>query len=156
MFMTEGTGGFIHNSVVMNFSRGINLTTVGSAGNTSRDRLANGDLAFKNNIFFNIGPNTTLDYVASGDGVTAYAPLVSHLQANSNIVGNPELSNLAQGNFNPLPAAGGLVFTHGRSAVPASAVNGFTYQNVNHIGAFGSTNWMLGGWTAAEAYGILK
>ncbi|MGE0931374.1 hypothetical protein [Peijinzhouia sedimentorum] len=156
MFMTEGTGAFIHNSIVMNFPRGINLTSVGSAGNTSRDRLANGDLVFKNNIFYNIGTNTTLDYVASGDGVTPYAPLVSHLQANANIVGNPELVSIAQGNFNPLPAAGGLAFTHSRSAIPSSSVDGFTYQNVNFIGAFGSTNWMLGNWTAAEAYGILK
>ena len=156
MLMTEGTGAFIHNSIVMNFSRGINLTSVGSAGNTSRDRLANGDLVFKNNIFHNIGANTTLDYVASGDGATPYAPLVSHLQANDNIIGNPELSSIAQGNFNPLPSAGGLAFTHGRSAIPSSSVDGFTYQNVNFIGAFGSTNWMLGGWTAAEAYGIIN
>ncbi len=156
MFMTEGTGGFIHNSIVMNFSRGINLTTVGAAGNNSRDRLANGDLVFKNNIFHNIGTNTTLEYVASGDGVTPFSPLVSHLQANANIVGNPGLNSIASGNFNPLPAAGGLAFTHSRSAIPSSSVDGFTYQNVNFIGAFGSTNWMLGNWTAAEAYGILK
>lgn len=154
MLLTEGTGVFFHNSVVMNFSRGINITTVGATGNTSRDRLANGDLVFKNNIFFNIGANTTLDYISAGNGVDAYSAFVQHLQDNDNIIGDPGF-NIAPGSLNLIPAGGSLPLTHPRSAYPAGSVNGFNYQSVNHIGAFGSSNWMSG-WTAASAYGVFN
>ena len=33
-YMTEGFGGFIHNSIVVNFTAGINLTDVGATGKT--------------------------------------------------------------------------------------------------------------------------
>jgi hypothetical protein len=154
MFLHEGTGAFIHNSIVMNFSRGLNLTTTGSTGNTTRDRLANGDLVFKNNIFFNIGTNTTFDYISAGNGVDAYQPLVQHLQNNANIIGDPGF-NIAPGSLNLIPAGGSLPLTHPRSAYPAGSLNGFNYQTVNHIGAFGSSNWMSG-WTAASAYGVFN
>ncbi len=153
MFMTEGTGAHIANSIIMNFATGIELTDVGSTGMNSRDRLTNGDLVFRNNIFYSIG----------AEGVPAswlavshdYQPLAAHLAENGNVLANPALGGIAQGAFNPLPNATGAAFTTGRYAYPDAAVDGFTYEAVDFIGAFGEENW-LQGWTAADAYGLLQ
>jgi hypothetical protein len=150
LFMTEGFGGLIHNSIFMNFGQGINLTTVGATGKTSRDRLTNGELVFKNNIFFQVGDGSmgTLS-----DGLQA---LETHLTANSNEIANPGVAAPEASGFAVLPAAGSLALTKAKSPLPATnPVNGFTYEDVNFIGAFGTTNW-LDGWTAADAYGLLK
>ncbi len=157
LFFTEGSGVLLHNSIVMNFARGINLTEDGAEGNTSRNRLTSGDAVFKNNIFFNIGANaTTIAYVASPDGgTTAYTAFETHLTDNDNEVGNPGVGSVAVNNFNPLLNAGSLGTTKTRSALPSASVNGFTYTTANYIGAFGTSGNWLTGWTAADAYGIL-
>lgn len=153
MLFTEGCGGYIHNSIIRDFARGINPDNVGATGMTSRDRLANGDLVFSHNIFFNIGTSTTLEYVGSPDGATPLTALVEHLTNNNNEVGDPTVG-VVDGKFKLLPSAGSLPLTKSRSPLPTGEVNGFTYQTADFIGAFGSTNW-LKGWTAADAYGLL-
>lgn len=148
-FMTEGNGGFIRNSIITNFRGGINLNEVGAAGATTRDRLDNGDLAFQNNIFWNLGGFTTLDEVAEG-----YAPLATHLADNNNTYGDPGLVNITTGSLNPSPAADGAAYQD-LYEIPSTAVDGFTYESVNYKGAFGDTNWLLG-WSAADAYGLFE
>lgn len=138
----------------MDFNRGINLDGTGATDNKVIDRLNNGDLAFKNNIFFNIGAATTMDYIASGDGVTPVAALVTHLTDNNNEVGDPTVG-VVSSKFKLLPTAGSLPLTKTRSALPGGEVNGFAYQTADYIGAFGATNW-LKGWTAADSYGLLQ
>ena len=39
-YMTEGFGGFIHNSIVVNFTAGINLTDVGATGKTQSRQIS--------------------------------------------------------------------------------------------------------------------
>ncbi|HYG40225.1 MAG TPA: hypothetical protein VD908_16465 [Cytophagales bacterium] len=148
MFFTEGSGGLINNSIVMNFASGVELTDVGATGMNSRDRLASGDLAFKNNIFFKIGDNS-MATVSHG-----LAALETHLTANANVLGDPQLAAASgTAKINLLPVADGAAFTTPRAALPA-ADNGFTYETADFIGAFGTNNWMKG-WTAADAYGLL-
>lgn len=149
IFMTEGNGGFIRNSIFANFRSGINLTDVGAPGMNTMDRLANEELAFQNNIFWNIGAYTNLDEVAEG-----YAPLATHLTANGNAYVNPGLFNIAAGSLNPMPATDGPAYQD-LYEIPVAAVDGFDYEDVNYKGAFGDTNWLIG-WSAADAYGLFE
>jgi hypothetical protein len=146
MFFTEGCAGSYYNSIITNFRAGINLTDVGAAGNNSRNRLADGDLVFGNNIFWQIGAKTTLAEVAEG-----LAALETHLADNDNSYVDPQLGGLAIGSVDLTPAAAGPAFSD-LAAVPAD-VDGFTYEDVDYKGAFGADNW-LAGWTAAATYGI--
>lgn len=148
IYMTEGCGVFVYNSIITNFRSGINLTDVGAAGQNSRDRLAAGDIVFANNIFWSISTYTTLNQVAQG-----LATLETHLTDNDNVYSDPQLSSIAAGNFSPLPAAAGPAFDN-LFAYPGAAVDGFTYDDVDFKGAFGASNW-LSGWTAAAEYGIV-
>ncbi|WP_224999888.1 hypothetical protein [Cesiribacter sp. SM1] len=150
MFFTEGSGALVHNSIIMNFPAGINVTDVGATGKNSRDRLAAGDLAFRNNIFWNIGTGDSKNTFA---GIAnAYAPLATHLEASGNMIQDPTIV-VSENALNPVPAAGTLPLSMERSEYPGS-INGFDYEAVEYIGAFGDTNWMRG-WTAADAYGLL-
>ena len=121
---------------------------LGQQEKLSRDRLANGDLVFKNNIFYNIGDNSM---ATLSNNLTA---LSTHLTENNNEIADPGISYDAA-MLNPLPEAGSLALTKERSAYPDGAVNGFTYTEVDYIGAFGSENWIKG-WTALDAYGLVE
>jgi hypothetical protein len=146
LYFTEGCGGEYYNSIITNFRAGINLTDVGATGANARDRLANGGLIFGNNIFWQIGAKTTLAEVAEG-----LAALETHLAANTNSYVDPQLGSIAEGSVDLIPTAAGPAFTD-VAEVPA-ATDGFTYEDVDYKGAFGTTNW-LDGWTAASHYGI--
>lgn len=149
LYFTEGCGGFFYNSIVTNFRSGINLTDVGATGQNSRDRLDDGDLVFGSNIFWGIKDYTTIAQVAEG-----LAALATHLGDNDNVYADPQLGGIAEGAFNPLPAAAGPAFAD-LATYPVAAVNGFTYEDVDFKGAFGAENW-LSGWTAAAAYGVVE
>jgi hypothetical protein len=149
MFFTENSGGSIHNSIVMGFGEGINITDVGGTSGNSRDRLAAGDLAFKNIIWSNVSNSTTAG-ISNG-----LAALQSYLDdaANGNEISATPGIGITASRFTLVPSSGSLALTKSRSALPA-ATNGFTYETAEFVGAFGTTNWMKG-WTAADAYGLL-
>jgi hypothetical protein len=149
MFFTENSGALIHNSIINGFGQGINLTDVGGTNGNSRDRLAAGDLAFKNNIWTNVADNTTAGIANN------LAALQSYLEdaANGNeITATPGIT-ISASSFNLVPSAGSLALTKTPSALPSPS-NGFTYETANFIGAFNTTNWMKG-WTATDSYGLL-
>jgi hypothetical protein len=150
MFFTENTGALIHNSIMMGFGGGINITDVGgtTAGN-SRDRLAAGDLAFKNNIWSNISDGTVAGLSNN------LAALQTYLEntANGNEISTTPGITISASQFNLVPSAGSLALTKTRSTLPGTT-NGFTYGTADFIGAIGTDNW-LKGWTAADAYGFL-
>lgn len=152
-FFTENSGGLIHNSIIMGFGQGINITDIGgnTAGN-SRDRLASGDLAFRNNIWTNVADGTIGGAAGISNGLAALETYLNDA-ANGNEVSTTPGITIGATSFNLLPTAGSLALTKTRSALPPTT-NGFTYQAANHIGAFGTTNW-LRGWTAVDAYGFL-
>lgn len=149
MFFTENSGGLIHNSIIMGFGEGVNITDVGGTNGNSRDRLAAGQLAFKNNIWSNVADGTNAG-ISNG-----LAALQAYLDdpANGNEISATPGIGITASQFTLVPSAGTLALTKARSTLPA-ATNGFTYQTADFIGAFGTTNWMKG-WTAADAYGLL-
>ncbi len=149
MFFTENSGGIIQNSIVMGFGEGINITDIGGANGNSRDRLASGDLAFKNIIWSNVADGTAAG-ISNG-----LALLQSYLEdvGNGNEISSTPGIGITSSQFTLVPLAGSLALTKARSPIPATT-NGFTYQTAEFIGAFGTTNWMKG-WTAADAYGLL-
>ena len=149
MFFTENSGGLIHNSIMMGFGGGINITDVGGTNGNSRDRLTAGDLAFRNNIWTNVADNTTAGIANNLASLQAYLDDA----ANGNEISDTPGIAVTAGSFNLLPTAGSLALTKTRNTLPAAA-NGFTYSTADFIGAFGSENW-LKGWTAADAYGLL-
>jgi hypothetical protein len=149
MFFTENTGALIHNSIMVGFGGGINITDVGGTNGNSRDRLAAGDLAFKNNIWSNIGDGTV---TGLSNSLAALETYLSDAANGNEISATPGITFTAE-SFSLVPAAASLALTKTRSALPA-ATNGFTYATANHIGAFGTENW-LKGWTAADEYGLL-
>lgn len=157
MFFTENSGGLIHNSIIMGFGQGINITDVGgnTAGN-SRDRLADGNLAFKNNIWFNVADGTIGGANGISNGLAALETYLNDAANGNEIAANAGALGLTiQANsFDLVPAAGSLPLTKTPNALPGGAVNGFTYQTANYIGAFNTSNWMIG-WTAADAYGYI-
>ena len=149
MFFTENSGGMIHNSIIMGFGEGVNITDVGGTNGNSRDRLAAGHLAFKNNIWSNVANGTNAG-ISNG-----LAALQAYLDdpANGNEISSTPGIGITASKFTLVPSAGSLALTKTRSALP-TATNGFTYQTADFIGAFGPVNWMKG-WTAADAYGLL-
>jgi hypothetical protein len=149
MFFTENSGGLIHNSIIMGFGQGINITDVGGTNGNSRDRLANGDLAFKNNIWTNVADNTT---TGISNGLAALKTYLEDAANGNEISATPGISASAS-QFTLIPTAGSLALTKSRSALPA-ATNGFTYTTADYVGAFGTNNW-LKGWSAADEYGFL-
>ncbi len=153
IYMTEGSGGYIRNSIITNFRAGINMTTVGDPNNKQLDRLNAGKLDFDKNIFFNIGAFTTIAQVASSTSdVPTRTAIETNLAAGGNTYADPQLGGIAAGALNPLPAAAGPAFQD-LFVAPTTPVDGFTYQTVTFKGAFGATNWLTG-WTAASEYGI--
>jgi hypothetical protein len=156
IYMTEGSGGYFRNAIVMNFRAGINLTTVGDPNNKQLDRLNAGKLDFDNILFWNIAAFTTVAEVAGGtsDAATKTA-LETNLAAGNNAYGDPQLGGIAAGSFDPLPAAAGPAFTGPLFTAPGAPVDGFTYETTTFKGAFGTANW-LSGWTAAYEYGITE
>jgi hypothetical protein len=149
MFFTENTGALIHNSIIMGFGQGVNITDVGGTNGNSRDRLAAGDLAFKNNIWTSVADNTAAGIANNLAALQAYLEDA----ANGNEISSTPGISITATQYTVVPTAGSLALTKTRSALPA-ATNGFTYTTADFIGAFGSNNW-LKGWSAADAYGLL-
>lgn len=152
-FFTENSGGLIHNSIIMGFGQGINLTDVGGTNGNSRDRLAAGDLAFRNNIWTNVADGNIGGATGISNGLAALETYLSDAANGNEISATPGITITAS-TFSLVPAAGSLALTKTRSTLPAGEVNAFTYVAANHIGAFGTNNW-LRGWTAVDAYGYL-
>lgn len=153
MFFTENSGGLIHNSIIMGFGEGVNITTIGGTNGNSRDRLTAGDLAFKNNIWTSVADNTMAGIANPNltDPFPAFQAYLEDPENGNEISANPGIS-LTAAQFTLVPSAGSLALTKSRSALPSG--NGFTYETADFIGAFGTTNWIKG-WTAADAYGFL-
>lgn len=152
-FFTENSGALIHNSIIMGFGQGINITDVGGTNGNSRDRLAAGDLAFKNNIWTSVADGNIGGATGISNGLAALETYLNDVANGNEVSATPGIS-IAASSFNLVPTAGSLALTKSRSVIPAGEVNAFTYSAANHIGAFGTNNW-LKGWTAVDAYGYL-
>ncbi|MEO1624470.1 MAG: T9SS type A sorting domain-containing protein [Bacteroidota bacterium] len=166
LLFRDGTGGTYANSIFTdftNFAIQVEDLPAGS-GLDSRQRMENGELVVKNNIWFgfgegselNAGNNGIIEVTRDDDGnviaedATA-AFLVSHLTNNGNTLEDPKITKITRGSgeeLDPRPAVNGPAY-EGLADIPEKDF----FQEVPFKGAFGATNW-LRGWTALDNNGF--
>ena len=162
ILLRDGSAGDYANSIITDFSFFALQVEDTSIPGDSREKLENGDLTLKNNIWFGFGEGSELvsaDNPNSIIGATNVAVdnaqwLVNHLMANGNTVEDPRLGSISRTideSLDPRPAEDGPAFTGARAELPADSF----FDEVSFKGAFGSTGTWLAGWTALSEYGIL-
>ncbi len=110
-----------------------------------------GDLAFENNLWFDIG---SFDGTAASLTKNASPEEIKLVSENGNTYANPYLAGVSRrpyGGLDPRPLAGGPAYASSRSATPD---NGF-YEAVDYVGAFSSNDDWLEGWTYLSQKGYL-
>ena len=141
----DNAGGEYHNSIFVNYRRGIDIEYL-ATGESSYKRLQAGELKLMNNTFSNIAASadtlftiTSVSGQAPADLATAIANLVTYFPANGNTVGS---IGVTRSNLVPT-SAGGVV------SVPTNSF----FLTTNYRGAFavGATPWYVG-WTATEGF----
>ena len=155
--MRDNTGGYYHNSIIMELGgAGLDIEDLADANaEDSRKRLETGDLAITNNIWWNIGDNTLNGIAPDVAGSNPYSQdfVRTYLGNNNNYIQNPMLAGISRtnnGGLDPRPNEG-PAWTSPRANFPAG--DDF-FTPVNHYGAFGEENWM-DGWTFLSQSGIL-
>lgn len=163
ILLRAGTQGFVANSIVSDM-KGKGVEIQDKPANTTTDafaQLENGNLKFKNNLFWRIGSFTTLDTVTSTSVIRFTANsaqanrqvIVDSLTAwNNQIVPNStnllrSISRLQNNQLDPRPNTGTPAFTTPLAPLPTGDP---FFTNVNFKGAFGpnSTDLWLRGWSA--------
>lgn len=160
LLFRDATGGTIANSIITSYaSYAIEVEDLPEAsGIDSRQRMEEGDLNIKNNLWFNFGNG---DDLAVGSMIRATADaedptcafLISHLVDNQNAVVDPELNGISRntdGGLDPRPSTSGPAYTS------LAATPGGFFETVPFKGAFDADdeNWM-NLWTAVYQYGYL-
>lgn len=155
----DNAGGRYHNSIFTDFqtAEGGAALTIEDIDNTgaqtedSRRRLEAGDLTLTHNLWWGFGDGNTVEAFAPQDFVQAY------LAGATNYVEDPMLRGIDRGTsgaggLDPRPADGSPAFTLARAALPDG--DDF-FEEVDYLGAFGTTNWLIG-WTALAANGYVS
>jgi len=144
----DNAGGHYVNSIITDYNgandgRGVTVEDID--GEDSRSRLENGELALRNNIWWQFGNGNTLDAIAPQDFVA------THLAANNNQIVDPQIggiSRIADGGLDPRPAADGA------AASGAQTMGDSFYTPVGFYGAFNpNAPLWTSGWTALSANG---
>lgn len=158
LMLRDGAGGIYANSIFTDFSfKAIEVEDRAAAtGTDSRKHMENGDLVFKNNIWYNFGAGDELvagkmiQVTADAEDPTA-AFLISHLTTNANSIENPVLSGIsrnADGKLDPRPHPASPAFSNVfNPAQPIAGISTTTFR-----GAFGSENWAKL-WSALDQMG---
>ncbi len=155
----DNAGGSYYNSIVAEaFTYAINIEDLAS-GQDSRQRLENGQLQLRNNLFghFGVGDDPAALFVSSGSADSGNDWVVAYMTdpAQGNVIGDPlfvSVSREADGGLDPRLAGGSPALTMPRFAYPAGDA---FFTPVHYVGAFdASTNW-LQGWTALSQLGYL-
>jgi len=143
----DNAGGQYHNSIFVNFGKGIDIEFLGS-GESSYKRFEADQLALKNNTFFNIGSRDASDMFtvevvagkepAEAELAAARTAVTASFTANGNTV-----ANLGIIRSNLVPNGNG-----GTTSTPSDSF----FTNASYRGAIapGATPWYAG-WTATEA-----
>ena len=141
----DNAGGEYHNSVFVNYKRGVDIEYLAS-GESSYKRFQAGELKLMNNTFTNIGSNadslftiTSVSGQEPADLASAIAAMVTYFPANGNTVGSIGVTR-----SNLVPTSAG-----GTTSTPSNAF----FTNTSYRGAFavGATPWYAG-WTATESF----
>ncbi|VAX28429.1 hypothetical protein MNBD_IGNAVI01-2918 [hydrothermal vent metagenome] len=147
----DNWGGSYKNSIFGDFA-GIAMDIEDlETGQDSKQRLDNGEIVFKNNIWFDYGGGNNFDALGKHDYESAYL----NSSANSNTIEAPGITSISRTAFgeslNPTVTEGSAAYNN-LAEYPAG--DDF-FDVVNYKGAFGPSNW-LKGWTALDHYGYLS
>ncbi|OFY35210.1 MAG: hypothetical protein A2W91_06905 [Bacteroidetes bacterium GWF2_38_335] len=154
--LRDNSGGTYANSIFLNQEKGIDIEMLATSDH-SYARLQAGDLALKNNIFWNVAANDTANLIkivtdaasANAADATALAAantaIENYFVDNNNNVADPGLTAPdASNQFRVLPTSGGVAFSN-----VAAAPSGL--ESAGFRGAFGTVNWTEG-WTLVNTY----
>lgn len=154
LLFRDGTGGYYHNSIFTSFvGKALQVEDL-SSGLDSRQRLENGELALKNNIWWEFGAGADLTDIinptTAGGDVTW---LINHLGTNGNTLEDPQLGGISRDTdegLDPRPNFDGPAFGS------LSSYDDPWHTPVYYKGAFCSQGVWIKGWTALSEYGILN
>jgi len=163
--LRAGTAGTIGNSIlVAQKNKGLEVQDKAAGVNDAYAKLVAGELKLQNNLFFQMGSNTTLDASATGiirvgaaaEDATA-AALVTHLTTNNNQIANPGIQSISRtqdSQLDPRPTGNAAVNT-GLAAYPTGDQ---FFTQVNYKGAFPpfAAGLWIEGWTALDRNNHLK
>ena len=166
--MRDNAAGQYWNSIFADFDKGIDIELLES-GTHSYDRFLDEDLAFVENIFFNINAGTEAadlftisagSFGGAADSAAIVDTAVARFAASFSALGNSVEDPLFRGldstsrtpgemALDPRPTVGGPAYQN----VIDSSENVF-FTVVDYKGAFGCNFWILN-WTALDHYGFL-
>ncbi|CAM2005208.1 hypothetical protein [Acanthopleuribacter pedis] len=146
IYFRDNAGGIYMSSIVTMYNGangGLAVNVEDIEGPDSRERLENGDLALRNNIWWQFGAGNTLEEIVPQDFVR------EHVAANNNTIENPQLGFIDRGQsgtLDPRPSQNGPA-AYGATQ-PADAF----FSPVAYKGAFSPVGplW-TDGWTALSA-----
>lgn len=157
LIFRDNAGGYVHNSIVTDWGNGILIEDLAEdKGEDSYNRLKAGDLAFRHNIFWNIGKNSEIDYknVINRSYVPTKAILEAYSEAftpGNNRYSDPGItvSYTNDARFNPVPT--------GNVGDADQAITDSWFDKTPYIGAFapGNNNHWLRGWTFLDTHNYL-
>lgn len=140
----EYGGGEVYNSIITDYDdNGIEVDS--GDGATSYNRFTAGEIKLENNIWWK-GEGT-------GIGDVAYQGfLQDYLPGAPNSLVDPQLKGIDREDnemLDPRPEMNGAAYTTEMKSYPEG------FEEVDHLGAFGSDNWLVG-WTALSKNNILS
>ncbi len=150
LIFRDNAGGKYYNSIFTEYTganggRAITIEDL-QTGADSRERLEQGDLVLKNNIWWGFSAGSTLEAMVPQDFVRTY------FTANNNQIVNPQINSISRtndGNLDPRPNPSGPA---GSGAI---APTDPFFETTTYIGAFdpNAPLW-INGWTALSATGV--
>ena len=152
LLFRDGSAGTYINSIFTDFKdKGIQVEDLDS-GLDSRQRLENGELVLANNIWWNIGNNTTIeDFINPTTPGGDVSWLVSHLTDNANTAADPGLTvdRFPDGELSLTPNAS--VYDNVMGGLSSSS----WFTAATYKGAFCDNGAWTTGWTALSQYGYM-
>ncbi|HCE58187.1 MAG TPA: hypothetical protein DER09_10260 [Prolixibacteraceae bacterium] len=160
LMLRDGAGGMYANSIFTEFAfSAIEVEDrAAEKGTDSRKHMENGDLVFKNNIWFGFGAGDELvagkmiQVTSDAEDATG-AFLATHLTANANTVASPMISGIsreANGQLDPRPQPQSPAWSNIAPITGAFVTSGLVETEFR--GAFGAENWAKM-WTALDNMG---
>ncbi|MEL6694687.1 MAG: T9SS type A sorting domain-containing protein [Bacteroidota bacterium] len=180
----DNSGGFFHNNIFADFGRGVEIEIRDGATEFTVKRAREGQLAFKNNIFWNVNATGTSDdafigaavnfktrvngmdvpaQIADSTDAVAEAKAVgdsiyaagNNVYANPNFVSVDSVSRLPDANQSLDPRSFAGIAT---TDLDAGVYDSTFFTTVGYKGAFDTngSNYWLTDWTALDLYGFLS
>lgn len=142
--LRDNSKGKFYNSIITSYGQsGFVIEELDPFTQSSFDNLLAGDITIANNIWFDFNIGNTYEDFIRVDGATGneQADVIAHFNANNNEITDPQLTSVCYNDLtciNPLPQTGSLALSG------AQTLTDPFFQNVNHRGAFGNSNWTQG------------